>query len=85
MHANTKFRIRRRYCYECDLPHPPPLDRKYHMFCSCENKQSRVYQIGVHYDLQNSSMFPLEVNWNTYGTFICDTEMQRGRIRPMIQ
>ena len=37
-------------------------------FCSRENKQSRVYKIGVHYDLQNSSIFPLEVNWNTYGT-----------------
>ena len=44
------------------------LDGKYHMFCSRENKQSRVvYKIGVHYDLQNSSMFPLEVKWNNYG------------------
>ena len=41
-----------------------------HMFCSRENKQSRVCKIGVHYDLQNSSMFPLEVNWNTYGTCV---------------
>ena len=45
-------------------------DGKYHMFCSRENKQSRVYKIGVHYDLQNSSMFPREVNWNTYGTCV---------------
>ena len=43
---------------------------KYHMFCSRENKQSRVYKIGVHYDLQKYSMFPLEVNWNTYGTCV---------------
>ena len=35
------------------------LDGKYNMFCSRENKQSRVYKIGVHYDLQNSSIFPL--------------------------
>ena len=28
------------------------------------------YKIGVHYDLQNSSMFSLEVNWNTYGTCV---------------
>ena len=40
------------------------------MFCSRENKQSRVCKIGVHYDLQNSSMFPLEVSWNTYGTCV---------------
>ena len=40
------------------------------MFCSRENKQSRLYKIGVHYDLQNSSMFPLEVNWNTHGTCV---------------
>ena len=45
-----------------------PLDGKYHMFSSRENKQSRVYKIGVHFDLQNSSMFPLLVNWDTYGT-----------------
>ena len=68
MHAIMKFRMRRRYCYECDVPHPLPL--KFHMFCSRENKQSRVYKIGVHYDLQNSSIFPLEVNWNTYGTCV---------------
>ena len=67
MHAIMKFRLRRR-----DVPHPLPLDGTctYHMFCSRENKQSRVYKIGVHYDLQNSSMFPLEVNWNTYGTCV---------------
>ena len=70
MHANMKFRMRRRYCYECDVPHPLPLNGKYHMFCSGENKQSRVYKIGVHYDLQNSTMFPREVNWNAYGTCV---------------
>ena len=70
MHANMNFRMRRRYCYECDVPHPLPLNGKYHMFCSRENKQSRVYKIDFHYDLQNSSMFPLEVNWNTYGTCV---------------
>ena len=43
---------------------------KLHMFCSRENKQSRVCKIGVHNDLQNSSMFPLEVNWNTYSTCV---------------
>ena len=62
MHANMKFRMRRRYRYECDVPHPLPLNGKYHMFCFRENKQSLVYKIGVHYDLQNSSMFSLEVN-----------------------
>ena len=70
MHAIMKFRMRRRYRYECDVPHPLPLDGKYHMFCYRENKQSRVYKIGVHYDLQNSSMLPLEVYWNTYGTCV---------------
>ena len=38
MHANMEFRMRRRYCYECDVPHPLPLNGKYHMFCSRENK-----------------------------------------------
>ena len=73
MHAIMKFRMRRRDRYECDVPHPLSLDRKKHMFCCRENKQSRVCKIGVHYDLQNSSMFPLEVNWNTctYGTCVC--------------
>ena len=56
--------------FECDAPHPLSLDGKYHMFCSRENKQSRVYKIGFHYDLQKSSMLPLEVNWNTYGTCV---------------
>ena len=36
MHAHMKFRMRRRYCYECDVPHPLPLNGKYHMFCSRE-------------------------------------------------
>ena len=44
MHAVMKFRMRRRDRYECDVPHPLPLDGKYHMFCSRENKQSRVYK-----------------------------------------
>ena len=65
-----KFRMRRRDHYECDVPHPLPLDGKYHMFGSRENKQSRSYKIGIHYDLQNSSMFPLEVSWNTYSTCV---------------
>ena len=68
MHAIMKFRMRRRDRYECDVPHPLASDGKYHMFCSRENKQSRVYEIGVHYDLQNSSMFQLEVHWNNYDT-----------------
>ena len=75
MHAIMKFRMRWRDRYECDVPHPLTLDGKYHMLCSCENKQSRFYKI------------PLEVNWNTYGTCVfqlmvykvagrykCDTE-----------
>ena len=70
MHVIMKFHMRRRDRYECDVPHPLPLDGKYHMFCSGGNKQSRVYKIGVHYDLQNSSMFQLDVNWNTYGTCV---------------
>ena len=70
MHAIMKFRMRRRVRYKCNVPHPLSLDGKYHMFCSRENKQSPVYKIGVHYDLQNSSIFPLEVNWNTYGTCV---------------
>ena len=37
MHAIMKFRMRRRDRYEFDVPHPLPLDRKYHMFCSREN------------------------------------------------
>ena len=65
MHAVMKFRMRRRDSNECDVPHPLSLDGKYHMFCSRENKQSRVYKIGVHFDLQNPAMFPLEVTWNT--------------------
>ena len=60
MHAIIKFRMRRRDRYVCDFPHPLPLEGNYHMFWSRE----------IHYDLQNSSMFPLEVNWNTYGTCI---------------
>ena len=72
MHVIMKFRMRRRDRYECNVPHPLLLDGKYHMFCSRENKQSQVYKIGVHYDLQNSStcMFPLDVNWNIYGTCV---------------
>ena len=73
MHAIMKFRMRRRDRYECDVPHPLPLDGKYHRFCSRENKQSRVYKIGVHYDLHfffYFSMFPLEDNWNTFGTCV---------------
>ena len=31
MHAIMKFRMRRRDRYECDFPHPLPLDGKYHM------------------------------------------------------
>ena len=80
MHAIMKLRMRRRDRYECDVPHPLTLDGKYHMLCSRENKQSRVYKIRVHYCLQNYSIFPLEVNWNTYGTCIFqvtgDTETQ---------
>ena len=68
MHAITKFRMRRRGRYECDVPHPLPLDGKYRMFCSRENKQSQIYKIGVLFHLQNSSMFPHEVIWNTHGT-----------------
>ena len=34
MHAIMKFRMRWRDCYECDVP----LDGKYHVFCSRENK-----------------------------------------------
>ena len=70
MHAVMKFRMRRRDCYECDVPHPLPLDGKYHMLCSRANKQNRVYKVGVHYDLQNFSMIPLEVNWNAYDTCV---------------
>ena len=50
-HAVMKFRLRRRDRYECDVPHPLPLDGikkknkyMYHMFCSRENRQSRVYK-----------------------------------------
>ena len=39
-------------------------------FALVKINKSRVCKIGVHYDLQNSSMFPLEVNWNTYGTCV---------------
>ena len=70
MHAIMKFRMRRRDHYECDVPHPLSLEGTYDMFCSRENKQSRVYKIGVHFDLQIFSMFPPEVNWNTYGTCV---------------
>ena len=62
MYATMKFCMRRRDRYECDVPHPLLLD--------VENKPSRVYKIGVHYDLQNSSMFQLKVKWNTYGTCV---------------
>ena len=37
MYANMKFRMRQRDRYECNVPHPLPLDGKYHMFCSREN------------------------------------------------
>ena len=85
MHAIMKFRMRQRVRYKCDAPHPLSLDGKYHMFCSRENKQIRIYKIGVHYDLQKSSMFPLEVNWNTYGTcvfqlMVVDTRLPRKLI-----
>ena len=40
MHAIMKFLMRRRDCYECDVPNPLPLDSKYNVFCSRENKQS---------------------------------------------
>ena len=76
IHAIMKFRMRPRDRYEIFTNatfHILSLDGKYHMFCSRENKQSRVYKIGVHYDLQNYSMFPLKVNWNTYGT--CDFQL----------
>ena len=56
MHAIMKFRMRRRDRYECDVPYRLPLDGKYHMFCSRENKQNRVYKIGFHFDLQKFSM-----------------------------
>ena len=52
MHVIMKFRMRRRDRYECDVAHPLSLDRRYHMFCSRDNKQSRICKIGVHYDLQ---------------------------------
>ena len=39
MHAIMKFRMRRRDRYKCDVPHPLPLDGKYHVFCFLENKQ----------------------------------------------
>ena len=52
MHALMEFRMRPRDRYECDFPHPLSLDGKFHMFCSHEKKQSRVYKIGIHYDLQ---------------------------------
>ena len=55
VNAIMKFRMRRRVRYKCDAPHPLSLDGKYHMFCSRENKQSRIYKIGVLYDLQKSS------------------------------
>ena len=61
MHATMKFCMHWRDRYEFVVPHPLSLDGKDHMSCSRENKQSRVYQIGFHYDMQNSSMFPLEV------------------------
>ena len=70
MHAIMKFRMRQRDSYKRDVPHPLPLDGKCQMSCSLENKQSRVYKIGVHFDLQNASIFPLEVTWNTYGTCV---------------
>ena len=62
MHAIMKFRMRRRGRYECDVPHPLPLDGRYHMFCSRENKLSRVHKIGVLFDLQNYCMFQNFVN-----------------------
>ena len=70
MHAIMKFYMCRQDRYECDIPHPLPLDCKYHMFCPRENKQSRVHKISVHFELQNSFRFPLEVNWNIYGTYV---------------
>ena len=40
MHAIMKFRMRRRDRYECDVPHPLPLDGKYHMFCLVKIKKA---------------------------------------------
>ena len=40
-YAIMKFRMRRRDRYECDVPHPLPLDGKYHMFCSRENDKEK--------------------------------------------
>ena len=46
MCAIVKLRMRRRDRYECDVSDPLLLDGKCHMFCSCENRKSRVYKIG---------------------------------------
>ena len=54
------FRMRRRDRYECDVPWTVSTA----CFALVKEKQSLVYKIGVHYDLKNSSIFPLEVNWN---------------------
>ena len=58
MHAIMKFRMHRRDRYEYDVPHLLLLKGKYHMFYSRENKQSRVYKIGLHFDLQNFFYVP---------------------------
>ena len=67
-----KFRMRRRDRYECDVPHPLSFDGKYTTCFALVNinKAELLNKIGVHFDLQNSSMFPLEVIWNTYGTCV---------------
>ena len=60
-----KFCMRRRDRYECDFPHHLPLDGKY----SRENK-AEFTKSAVHFGLRKSSMFQLEVNWNTYSTCV---------------
>ena len=42
MHAILKFRMRRQDRNECDVPHPLPLDGKYHMFCSREKNTTKI-------------------------------------------
>ena len=63
----VKYGVHNRYCKIMSVmrsPHPLPLDGKYHMFCSRENKQSRVYKIGrykgdadTHYILKDLLFF----------------------------
>ena len=74
MHAIMKFRMRRRDRYECDIPHPLPLDGKYHMFC----KYHMFWTVSItclphifkYYYTDNANANCLILNFCSFFTFV---------------